>query len=176
MAISTVPERELDEALELVAESEASTIYLVDSFGSLYSEQVHYLVKKYFRYARPTQKDVGIHMHNNLQLAFANTIEGIILGSNMLDSTIAGLGRGAGNCPTELLIGFLHNPKYKLRPILDCIQNYVEPMREKLQWGFDLPYMITGFFNQHPRAAIKFKARKEKGNILEFYDSFKDEY
>ncbi len=176
MAISTVPERELDEALELLAESEAGAIYLVDSFGSLYSEQVHYLVKKYFRYAKPTQKEVGIHMHNNLQLAFANTIEGIILGANMLDSTIAGLGRGAGNCPTELLIGFLHNPKYKLRPILDCVQNYVEPMREKLQWGFDLPYMITGFFNQHPRAAIKFKAQKEKGSILEFYDSFKDEY
>ncbi len=175
MSVSTIPERELDEGLELLAESEASTIYLVDSFGSLYSEQVHYLVKKYLRFAKPAGKEVGIHMHNNLQLAFANTIEGIILGANRLDSTMAGLGRGAGNCPTELLIGFLHNPKYKLRPVLECVQNYIEPMREKLQWGFDLPYMITGFYNQHPRAAIKFKAQEKKGNILEFYDNIKDE-
>ncbi|MGC8742371.1 MAG: aldolase catalytic domain-containing protein [Verrucomicrobiia bacterium] len=175
MAISTVPERELDEGLELIAESEATTIYLVDSFGSLYSEQVHYLVKKYLRYAKPSGKEVGIHMHNNLQLAFANTIEGIILGANRLDSTMAGLGRGAGNCPTELLIGFLHNPKYKLRPVLECVQNSIEPLREKLHWGFDLPYMITGFYNQHPRAAIKFKAQEKKGNILEFYDTIKDE-
>lgn len=175
MAISTVPERELDEGLELIADSEATTIYLVDSFGSLYSEQVHYLVKKYLRYAKPSGKEVGIHMHNNLQLAFANTIEGIILGANRLDSTMAGLGRGAGNCPTELLIGFLHNPKYKLRPVLECVQNSIEPLREKLHWGFDLPYMITGFYNQHPRAAIKFKAQEKKGNILEFYDTIKDE-
>jgi len=176
MSVSTVSERELDEALELIAESEVSTIYLVDSFGSLYSEQVHYLVKKYLRYAKPAGKEVGIHMHNNLQLAFANTIEGIILGANMLDSTMAGLGRGAGNCPTELLIGFLHNPKYKLRPILNCVQNFVEPLRKDLQWGFDLPYMITGFFNQHPRAAIKFKSQEKPGNILEFYDMIKDEH
>lgn len=176
MSVSTVPERELDEALELLAESEADVIYLVDSFGALYSEQVHYLVKKYLRYAKPAGKEVGVHMHNNLQLAYANTIEGIIMGANYLDATMAGLGRGAGNCQMELLIGFLHNPKYKLRPILNCVQNYIEPLREKLQWGFDLPYMITGFLNQHPRAAIKFKSQPTKGNILEFYDTLKEEH
>ena len=158
MAVSTVAERELDEALELLAESETGAIYLVDSFGALYSEQVQYLVRKYLHYAKPAGKEVGIHAHNNLQLAFANTIEAIILGANMVDATMAGLGRGAGNCPMELLIGFLHNPKYRLRPVLRCVQEHVEPLRDKLGWGFDLPYMITGLLNQHPRAAIKFNA------------------
>ena len=171
MAVSTVPERELSEGLEMLAESEAGAIYIVDSFGSLYSEQVHYLVRKYLHYAKASGKEVGIHMHNNLQLAYANTIEAIILGANMLDATMAGLGRGAGNCAMELLVGFLHNPKYRLRPILHCIQEHIEPMREKLKWGFDLPYMMTGILNQHPLAAMKFKAGEGKGDIVQFYDS-----
>ena len=174
MAASTVPERELNEGLELLTTSEAQAVYVVDSFGALYSEQVQYLVKKYLLYCKAVGKEVGMHMHNNLQLAYANTIEGIVLGANYLDATMAGLGRGAGNCQMELLIGFLHNPKYDLRPVLDCVQNHIEPLRAKLLWGFDLPYMLTGLLNQHPRAAIKFKEAElkgEKGDILKFYDT-----
>ena len=105
MAASIIPDRELDEGLEMLAKSEAKAIYLVDSFGAFYSEQIHFLVKKYLPHCKPAGKEVGVHMHNNLQLAYANTIEGIIEGANYLDATMAGLGRGAGNCPMELLIG-----------------------------------------------------------------------
>jgi 4-hydroxy 2-oxovalerate aldolase len=174
MSVSTVPERELDEALDLLCNSEAQAIYLVDSFGALYSEQVHYLVRKYLHYARAAGKEVGFHAHNNLQLAFANTIEAIVLGANYLDATLAGLGRGAGNCPMELLIGFLHNPKYHLRPMLRCVQETIEPLRSQLGWGFDLPYMICGFLNQHPRAAIKFNTAEQKGDIVKFYDTIEE--
>ncbi len=170
MAISTITERELDESLELIMESEAKTIYLVDSFGSLYSEQIHYMMNKYLRYARNVGKEVGIHAHNNLQLAFSNTIEAIVCGANMVDATFAGLGRGAGNCPIELLIGFLHNPKYRMRPILECVQNHIEPLRKTLGWGFAYPYMTTGFLNRHPGSAIKFNEGAEKENIVAFYD------
>jgi len=170
MAVSTVPEYELNEGLELLAHSETKAIYVVDSFGTLYSEQVAHLVRKYLQYCKAAGKEVGMHAHNNLQLGFANTIEAIVLGANMLDATMAGLGRGAGNCPMELLIGFLHNPKYNLLPILRCVQDTIEPMRSQLMWGFDLPYMLTGFLNEHPRAAIKFKEAKTKGDIVEFYN------
>ena len=174
MAASTIPDREIEEGLEMLVKSEAKAIYVVDSFGALYSEQVHYLVKKYLHYCKAAGKEVGVHMHNNLQLGYANTIEGIIEGANFLDATMAGLGRGAGNCPMELLLGFLRNPKYDLRPVLDCVQNHVEPMRAKLLWGYDLPYLLTGMLNQHPRTAIKFKEAElkgQKGDVLEFYDS-----
>jgi len=171
MVVTTVPEPELNEGLELLAGSEAQGIYVVDSFGALYSEQVHYLVKKYLGYCKAAGKEVGIHAHNNLQLAYANTIEAIIEGANLLDATMAVLCRGAGNCPMELLIGFLHNPKYDLRPILECVQKHVEPLRKQLGWGFDLPYMLTGLLNQHPRAAIKFNAAETEGDILDFYDN-----
>ena len=89
----------------------------------------------------------------------------------MLDASMAGLGRGAGNCQMELLVGFLHNPKLRLRPILKCIQQYIEPLRKQLMWGFDTPYMLTGILNQHPRAAIKFNASEDRGDMVKFFDS-----
>jgi 4-hydroxy 2-oxovalerate aldolase len=175
MAASIVPERELNEGLELMADSETKAVYVVDSFGALYREQVDFMMEKYMHYCKPKKVEVGMHAHNNLQLAYANTIEAIIKGANMLDATMAGLGRGAGNCPMELLIGFLHNPKYKLRPILKCVQQTIEPLRAKLGWGFDLPYMMTGLLNQHPRAAMKAKSNGQQADILEFYDALVDE-
>ena len=175
MAVSTVQERELDEGLELLVNSEIKAIYVVDSFGALYSEQMQDLMKKYQDFALPKGIQVGMHAHNNQQLAYANTIEGIIQGATMVDATMAGLGRGAGNCPIELLIGFLHNPKFRLRPILKCVQDYIEPMRKDLLWGFDLSYMITGLLNQHPRAAIAFNVSKDKGDVVKFYDEMTEE-
>ena len=170
MAVSTVRESELDEGLEMLGKSDVEAIYLVDSFGSLYSEQIRYMMAKYMRVAHEFGKEIGIHTHNNLQLAFANTIEAIIAGANMIDGTLAGLGRGAGNCHLEMLIGFLHNPKYRMRPLLQCIEKYIEPMREKLGWGFDYPYMTTGFLNRHPKSAMEFNESERKGKIVEFYD------
>jgi 4-hydroxy 2-oxovalerate aldolase len=175
MAISTVNERELDEALELLVNSEVSTVYIVDSFGALYNEQTQFLLEKYIRYAKPHGKLVGMHAHNNQQLAFANTIEAIVKGADMLDASMAGLGRGAGNCSIELLVGFLHNPKFHLRPILKCIHQHIEPLRKELMWGFDTPYMITGLLNQHPRAAINFNASKNRGDIVKFFDLISEE-
>ena len=170
MAVSHEGSPFLDEALQQIEEeTKVLAVYVVDSFGSLYSETIHYLIEKFQMYLKT--KEVGIHAHNNLQLAFANTIEAIVLGANLLDATMAGLGRGAGNCLMELLLGFLHNPKYDLRPVLRCVQDSIEPMRQELGWGFDLPYMIVGQLNQHPRAAIKFNDTEPRGNIVRFYDT-----
>ncbi len=170
MAISAVQEWELDQALAILAESEAQGIYLVESFGALYSEQVQYLTNKYLDFARPHGMEVGIHTHNNQQLAYANTVQAVIDGATMIDASMAGLGRGAGNCPMELILGFLHNPKFRLRPVLEAIQKHIEPMREELRWGYDIPYMITGQMNRHPRAAIEFNASDKRTDIVKFYD------
>ncbi len=170
MAVSTVREAELDEGLAMLANTDVGTIYLVDSFGSFYSEQIRSMMHKYKSIAGSKGKRIGIHAHNNLQLAFANTIEAIIDGANLVDGTFAGLGRGAGNCPLEMLVGFLHNPKYRMRPILECVEKYIEPMRAKLGWGFDYPYMITGFLNHHPRAAMAYNESENRGKIVNFYD------
>ncbi len=175
MAISIVQEKELDEALEMLAQTEVDVIYLVDSFGALYSEEIQDLTKKYIKYAEASGKKVGIHAHNNQQLAYANTIEALILGASFLDATIGGLGRGAGNCPIELLIGFLKNPKFHLRPVIQCIQDYIVPLRQKVAWGFDIPYLITGQLNMHPRSAMSFLDSTEKDQYVGFYDKIMEE-
>ena len=175
MAVSIVSTDELRSALELIAKSEAKGVYIVDSFGSLYSEQVRDLTKMYMAAMEGTGKDVGFHAHNNRQLGFANTIEAIIAGANRVDATINGLGRGAGNCPLELLLGFLHNPKFSLRPVLKCCQDVFLPMREKHDWGYSIPYSITGQLNQHPREAIKMRASDTPDDYVSFYDQMIDE-
>ena len=170
MAISNTQESDLDQALNMVADSPADGIYIVDSYGALYPEQIRRTADKYTTLAEANNKYVGMHAHNNQQLAFANTIEAIVDGANMIDATMAGLGRGAGNCQLEMLLGFLHNPKYRMRPILECIEKYIEPMRAKLGWGFDYPYMLTGFLNRHPKSAMEFNESEKRGQILRFYD------
>jgi len=175
MAISAVPERELAEAIDVLARSHVDTIYLVDSFGSLYSEQIRDLTLMYLKAVEGTGKEIGIHAHNNQMLAYANTIEALIVGANRLDATVNGIGRGAGNCPLELLIGFLKNPKFRLRPVLECIQDVCLPLAEKLEWGYRVPYMITAQFNQHPRAAIKMRAGEARDDFVGFYDQIVQE-
>ena len=175
MAGSTIAERELDEALEMLAETPANAICVVDSFGFLYSEQIEALVDKHLQALKGTGKEVGIHCHNNRQLAFANTIQAIIKGANYLDASFAGMGRGAGNCQLELLLSFLHNPDYHLRPVLAAIQEHIEPLREKLMWGYDYPYMVTGILNEHPRSGMAFNASKDRGDIVKFYDDMTTE-
>lgn len=170
MAISGASEAEISQALEIGAETSADVVVVVDSFGNLYREQVDYLIKKYMKAVEGTGKEVGMHAHNNLQLAFANTIEAIILGSNRVDATMMGLGRGAGNCPMELLLGFLRNPKFKLRPVLECIQNTILPMRERYDWGSSIPYNITGQMNLHPRSAMAWRSSETPEDYIGFYD------
>ncbi|WP_323658629.1 aldolase catalytic domain-containing protein [Aliarcobacter butzleri] len=170
MAISKSFDDELDEVLEQLSKTNVDVIYIADSFGSFYPEQIKKLTEKYLSFAQKTGKKVGIHAHNNLQLAYANTLEAMIYGTSFLDVTISGLGRGAGNCPVELLIGFLKNPKYKLTPVLKFIEEYIVPLEKELDWGYSIPYMITGQLNEHPRAAMK--ARDEKDTkYREFYKS-----
>ncbi len=170
MAVSTVQESDLDAALEIAATSEAAGIYIVDSFGSLYSEQIRALTQKYAKAMEGTGKEIGIHAHNNQQLAFANTVEAIIAGCSRVDATMAGIGRGAGNCPMELIMGFLHNPKFHMRPILECTQNVFHPLANELDWGYSIPYAITGQLNQHPRTAIAARAGDNPDDYVAFYD------
>jgi 4-hydroxy 2-oxovalerate aldolase len=170
MAVSTVTETELDQVLEVIAQTPASTMVVVDSYGALYAEQVELLVKKYQTYGKDTGKEVGIHAHNNQQLAFANTIEAIIHGANRVDASMAGLGRGAGNCPMELLIGFLRNPKFHIRPIYQVVEEQLLPLSQKVEWGAYPQYNITGQLNEHPRSAIAARANDARDKYVEFYD------
>ena len=171
MAISHEGGMFLNEALQQIdSETNVLAVYVVDSFGALYSEQIHYYVGKFNEYLNG--KETGIHCHNNQQLGFANTIEAIIKGANYVDGTLYGMGRAAGNCPLELLLGFLKNPKFNLKPLLRVIGESIMPLTRDWQWGYRIPYMITGILNQHPSSAMAWMDAEDIDNddFVRFYD------
>ncbi len=174
MAVSTANEKELDLALDMLGKSKANVIYLVDSYGSLYPEQIIAYSKKYLKVAEKYKKSIGIHAHNNQQLAFANTIESCTTGVSYLDATMSGMGRGAGNCYMELLMGFLRNPKYSINPVLKFVEKHMLPLKASgVVWGCDVQYMLTGQQNQHPRSAMAFTADK-RTDYFNFYQTLLD--
>jgi len=170
MALSTIQENELRAALKVLAQTPVDYVYVVDSFGSLYSEQVRDYVREFQHGLGDSGKKIGIHGHNNQQLAFSNSIEAVINGVTLVDATIYGLGRGAGNCPMELLLGFLKNPKFDQRPLIECIQQYLLPLSKEIDWGYSIPYMISGQLNLHPRDAMELREGAHKEDFLAFYD------
>lgn len=177
MAVSAVQERELAEALALFAECPVCAIYIVDSYGAYYSEQIRDITLMFLKAVEGKDIEIGIHTHNNQMLAYANTIEALIVGANRLDATINGMGRGAGNCPIELLVGFLKNPKFQLRPILECIRDVFVPLEKQgeIEWGYRIPYMLTGQMNVHPRQAISMRAGDAPDDYAAFYDQLVEE-
>jgi len=165
MAIAKSSDSEIDEVLQAVSKTNVDVIYLADTFGSFHPEEIEKLTKKYLDIAEATGKEVGIHAHNNIQLAYANTIEAMRSGATFLDCTISGLGRGAGNCATELLVNYLKNPKYKQLPILKFIEKFIVPLEKELDWGYSIPYMITGQLVEHPRSAIKARSENDTNHV-----------
>ncbi|WP_159516967.1 aldolase catalytic domain-containing protein [Sunxiuqinia indica] len=172
MAVSKVSEHDLDEALADFAASRVPVFYLVDSFGSMYCESIEKLMDKYTK-ALPG-KVIGIHAHNNMQLAMSNTITSLMKGATMLDATLLGMGRGAGNCPIEILVAFLKNPKYRLLPLLKVIQEQVLPWNNKIDWGYHVPYLITGALNEHPRSAMGWMDSEKKDDFVSFMKEMHD--
>ncbi len=168
MALSNVMENELLEAFELIKESVVDVVYIVDSYGSLDHKDIEYLVNK-FKTHLPNKR-LGVHTHNNMQLAFSNTLVAADLGVELLDASVYGMGRAAGNCPTELLVTHLKGTKYELRPVLDIIERFMIPLREKEEWGYIIPYMITGTLDEHPRSAMALRASEDKDKVVDFYD------
>lgn len=171
MAVSTANSKDVEQALEMLGQSSVDVIYLVDSYGSLYPEQVRELTEMYVSVAEKYGKKVGMHAHNNQQMAFANTIEATAHGASYLDATMMGMGRGAGNCILEGLLGFLKNPRYRVIYVLKFVQSYMLELKNQgLMWGYDVPYLLTGIHNQHPRTAIA----KIKANDTDYVELYKE--
>lgn len=168
MALSSAPERQLIDAFEMIKESPVDVVYIVDSFGSLDPQDIAHQVKK-FREMLPNKR-LGVHTHNNMQLAFANTLSAMKNGVEFLDSSVYGMGRAAGNCNTELLVSYIPKTSYELKPVLGVIEKHMLEMREKWEWGYIIPYMISGVLNEHPRVAMAYRNSPERDEFVNFYD------
>lgn len=174
MALSKTRESDLAQALDMLGNSSVDGIYIVDSYGNLYPEQIRAFADQYTEVGEKYGKFIGIHAHNNQQLAFANTIEALAHGVSYLDATMNGMGRGCGNCSMELLLSFLKNPQYNVYPVFRFLEKHMVPlMQSGLKWGYDLPYLMTGKLNQHPSTAIA-AAKANRTDYAQLYTELMD--
>lgn len=121
----------------------ADYFYMVDSYGGVYPSDV---IETIELVRANTMCKLGFHGHNNLELALINSLTAIENGVEMIDATVCGMGRGAGNVKTELLLTAL-NAQKGLEVDFNALGNVVtafDGLLEKYQWGTNLPYMISG--------------------------------
>lgn len=150
MGITSYTQEEIKELVTILKDSNIDYLYIADSYGSLLPDMMKGLIEP-FKELKHIK--IGFHPHNSLQMAFANTLEAIKLDVDMVDCTIYGMGRGAGNLPTEVLLSYLQmiiTDKYNVVPVLHLIDRYFLNMETDEPWGYQLPYMLSGIFQCHP--------------------------
>jgi len=132
--------------------------YLVDTLGSMYKND---LLRMFFLVEYNLEKDIclGFHFHNNMQLSFANAMTLLELHTNrhiIIDSSVFGMGRGAGNLNTELIAHFINNnieDRYDLISLLELIDDVILPIYKYASWGFSEPYYLSAIMGVHPNYA-----------------------
>lgn len=150
MGIVSYTNEDFNRILGPLGASKITYVYIADSYGSLFPSDIKPIRDR----LAETEKKIGFHAHNNLQLAFADTLEAVNSGIDIVDGTVYGIGRGAGNLPIEVIVTYLEkalsNKKYNSMPILDLINQYFIALKDELKWGYDLSYMLSGIFEVHP--------------------------
>lgn len=155
MVTSFYSEKEINELINISNQINPVAIYIVDSFGSIDFEQIKFIKQKFID-ALDNKISIGFHPHNNLQLAFSNSINFICLESSndqIIDCSVLGMGRGAGNLNTELIVQELNkrfDKNYEFKFIVDIIETKIKFYNQKYQWGYNLSYLFSGINNCHP--------------------------
>lgn len=133
------------------------SVYIVDSFGSMFPEDLQKIIPVY---AEMVDKniEIGFHSHNNIQLSLALSIQFVnsIERDVIVDSSLCGIGRGAGNTQTELLLEYLNRQgsSYKTEFIREGIEKYIEPLYKKYNWSYNYQRAFRGLNGLHPNAKI----------------------
>ena len=149
-------EDELIDLANRVNQSGAIGLSVVDTFGAMFSEDLEWIVRILDKELR-NDINLGFHSHNNQQLSFALSMQFISLLKEMhraciVDASLCGMGRGAGNTTTELIANYInkkHSGNYDINMIMDAIDTYMIHFVERYQWGYSTPYMIAGMYCTH---------------------------
>ncbi|KPA09789.1 nucleoid-structuring protein H-NS, partial [Candidatus Magnetomorum sp. HK-1] len=139
------------ELVHILKETCIDIIYIADTYGSLLPSDINRIFDLILENINNMQ--IGFHPHNNMQMALINSVEAIRLGINLIDTTIFGMGRGAGNLPLELLLAYFQRiikTKYDIIPILIFLNQYMLPLHKKIGWGYSLSNLLSGLFKCHP--------------------------
>ena len=155
---TTYTDIELIELIEKVNEINPYAFYIVDTLGTMNAKEV---LRLFFIIENNLYKEIkiGFHSHNNLQLSFSNAQELLKLKTEhdvIIDSSVFGMGRGAGNLATELIAQYMNdnlNAKYRIAPLLSIIDEYLSKTYKATPWGYSLPYYLAAVNGCHPNYA-----------------------
>jgi 4-hydroxy 2-oxovalerate aldolase len=147
-------------------------VSIVDSFGYMSKEDF----RGYFKIldeVLPHEVSIGFHSHNNMQLAFITAQDVLEYRTErrlIIDSSLYGMGRGAGNLHTELIANYYNKAireKYDIIKILDLISTYIMPIKKTKSWGYSPYFFLTGLYRCHPNFAA-FLLEEEEVSVSEF--------
>jgi len=165
MAITNYSESELEYLFDFVNKCTLDVLYVADSYGSLHQTDVMNYLKE-FDAKLNSGIAIGFHLHNNMNNAYGNYERIASMAHNfknreiIVDSTMYGMGRGAGNLQTELVLLNHRNLQLEgLVDLLEFIQNYIKPIYESThnKWGYDLDYLLSGHLCIHPNYVAKMR-------------------
>lgn len=151
-------DKELLDLIEIVNKLKPYAFYLVDTLGTLYKKE---LLRFIYLIDNNLDKDIklGFHSHNNLQMSFSNAqliLEYSSTREFLIDCSIFGMGRGAGNLCTELIAQYMNSKgiaAYNMMPIVETIDNYINPIYLTKTWGYSAQYYMAAIHNCHPNYA-----------------------
>lgn len=134
------------------------SFYLVDTLGLMHQQDV---LRFFYLINHNLDKHIqmGFHSHNNLQLSYSNCQMLANLETDRiisLDSSVNGMGRGAGNLNTELIANYInehHENKYEIEPLLEIVDEFIAKIRKKFEWGYSVPYYLAAINGCHPNYA-----------------------
>lgn len=144
------------ELIRLVNDVKPGALSIVDTFGAMYLDDLIHIFKQF---DCMLDKDIciGLHSHDNLGLSCALAENMIMLAREsgrdvIVDGSLFGMGRGAGNAPTELLANFLNKKcgcNYDIEELLKTIEKYIIPLKSNINWGYNIPMFICGMTHSH---------------------------
>lgn len=153
-------DRELLDLVDMVNEIQPYSFGIVDTYGAMYLEDIVHIFNV-VDYNLDSNICVDIHSHNNFQSSFAFAQEIVRLANGkrkiILDATLNGMGKCAGNLNTELIVDFLNrkrNSNYDINLILDTIDRYLYPLKKNNDWGYTIPAFMAGIYKAHPNNII----------------------
>lgn len=178
VSITSYSDKDILEFVELVNEVRPYAVSMVDTYGLMHKEKMlHYY--HLLDHNLAAQISIGYHSHNNFQLAYANTCELITHKSKrpmLVDGTVYGMGKSAGNAPLELLAMYLNNnydSDYDLNQILEVIDTNIMKIYKEKYWGYDLLYFLAASNDCHP-SYIQYLLSKKTLSVNAVNDIVKD--
>jgi len=151
---------EMLKAIEFVNQVQPDAFGIVDTYGAMYKDDI---LRLFGLVNQNLDNNIAIdfHSHNNMQLSFSFAQEIIECNNDkrclIIDSSLDGIGKGAGNLNTELLVDYLNRKygyNYNIDNIFDTIDEYISWLKDDYRWGYQIPYFMAGIYSAHPNNII----------------------